>query len=57
VDLDLAPVITESTGDCEPLDLAGRIDPYARQGIAQQANAEGITFLAASGDLGPVGCD
>jgi uncharacterized protein (TIGR03437 family) len=51
VDQNVAPVITFSFGGCEA---------YASTGIravAQQANAQGITWLAASGDWGAATCD
>ena len=52
VNLDVAPVISVSYGACE-IDFS---DTYYRS-IAQQANAQGITILAASGDSGAAGCD
>jgi subtilase family serine protease len=51
VDHNLAPVISESYGACEP-----EYGPSLRS-IAQQANAQGITWLAASGDSGAAGCE
>ncbi len=58
VDEDLAPVISTSYGGCEP-DISSW--PAATgayfQSIAQQANALGITWLAASGDAGAAACD
>ena len=55
VDDDIAPVISFSAGDCEQkfpnaLPLLGRT-------IAEQANAEGITWLTASGDSGAAACE
>jgi uncharacterized protein (TIGR03437 family) len=55
VDNILAPVISTSFDVCEPL-LSPVNFPLGR-GYAQQANAEGITWLAASGDSGAFGCD
>jgi len=52
INLNIAPVITISYGDCEIDDSA----PYYRS-IAQQGNAQGITILSASGDSGAAGCD
>ena len=52
VEVDVAPVITVSYGTCE-IDFA----PAVYRSIAQQANAQGITILAASGDSGAAGCD
>lgn len=51
VDRNLAPVIGMSYGECE---LAGST---SFRTLAQQANAEGITWLSASGDSGAAGCD
>jgi hypothetical protein len=51
VDQNLAPVISVSYGACE----AG-VSSSSRS-IAQQANAEGITWMNASGDSGAAGCD
>jgi subtilase family serine protease len=50
IDQNLAPVITMSFGNCEqyitPATLA------STRALAQQANAQGITWVAASGDAG-----
>lgn len=51
VDQRLAPVISESFIACEPKVTT------SQQAIAQQANAEGITWMAGSGDGGAAGCD
>jgi uncharacterized protein (TIGR03437 family) len=51
VDQNLAPVMSLSFGTCEPEGVPGN------RAIAQQANAQGITWLASSGDSGPAGCD
>ncbi len=51
VDQNLAPVITFSYGGCEAY------NSIALRSIAQQANAQGITWLAASGDWGAATCD
>lgn len=51
IDQNLAPVLTMSYGGCE-LD-----NSVAFRGVAQQANAQGITFLASSGDGGSATCD
>src|SRR5580658_1632453 len=47
VDQDYAPVISMSYGACEYDDL---VDLPTYQSAAQQANAEGITWIAAGGD-------
>jgi uncharacterized protein (TIGR03437 family) len=52
IDLDLAPIVSISYGGCE-----GDYAPAGYQPLAQQANAQGITILSASGDAGPAGCD
>jgi uncharacterized protein (TIGR03437 family) len=54
VDNDVAPVLSMSYGQCEGLYLG--ILPSNRQ-LVQQANAEGITWLAAAGDAGAADCD
>ena len=51
IDQNLAPVLTISFGDCE------QGIPVALRYVAQQANAQGITTMAASGDEGPATCD
>ncbi len=48
----LAPVISYSYGECETPTYGSQ-----HQAIAQQANAEGITWIAGSGDTGAAGCD
>jgi hypothetical protein len=51
VDQNLAPVISESYGSCE-------MNPVgSTRALAQQANAQGITWLNSSGDSGAAGCD
>jgi len=51
VDQNLAPVLTFSYGGCE------QANPVSYRSVAQQADAEGITWLVASGDWGPATCD
>jgi uncharacterized protein (TIGR03437 family) len=51
VDQNLASVITFSYGGCEAYSSLGL------RAVAQQANAQGITWLAASGDWGAATCD
>jgi subtilase family serine protease len=51
IDQNLAPVISMSYGACE---FAGAASYRA---MAQQANAQGITWLNSSGDSGAAGCD
>ena len=54
IDNAYAPVISMSYGLCEPSDL---VDLPTFQQLAQQANSEGITWLAASGDAGAADCE
>jgi uncharacterized protein (TIGR03437 family) len=54
IDQNLAPVISMSYGACEPSDL---IDLPSYQQMAQQANSQGQTWLAASGDNGAGDCE
>jgi uncharacterized protein (TIGR03437 family) len=51
IDQNIAPVITYSFGSCE------FATSNALRYLAQQANAQGITFIAASGDAGAATCD
>ena len=51
IDKNLAPVITASFASCEP-ESADSL-----RYLAQQANAQGITWLVSSGDSGAAGCD
>ena len=54
IDQNLAPVLSISYGGCEASDL---FDLPSYQALAQQANAEGITWLAAAGDSGAGDCE
>jgi uncharacterized protein (TIGR03437 family) len=54
VDQDYAPVISMSYGACEYYDL---VDLPTYQSAAQQANAQGITWMAAAGDSGAADCE
>jgi len=54
IDNDLAPVISMSYGGCEAINGAFIA---ANEPTMQKANAEGITFVASSGDSGPASCD
>jgi uncharacterized protein (TIGR03437 family) len=51
----VAPIVSMSFARCEP--EATGIEPNSLRALAQQGNAEGITWLAASGDAGAGGCD
>ena len=55
IDQNLAPVVSQSYGLCEP--ETGRSDALAFRALAKQANALGITWLAASGDSGGADCN
>jgi uncharacterized protein (TIGR03437 family) len=54
VDNNVAPVLSMSYGSCELADLA---DLPLFQQAAQRANAQGMTWFAASGDSGAADCD
>ena len=54
MDNNLAPVISESFGGCE---AQASSFGSSYESHAKQANAQGITWLAASGDSGAAGCD
>ncbi|MBZ5604545.1 MAG: hypothetical protein LAO79_19765 [Acidobacteriia bacterium] len=55
IDQNLAPVISYSYYPCE-LNQSGSVAGNV-QAIAQQANAQGITWIACSGDSGAESCD
>ncbi len=55
IDNNLADVMTESYGDCEA-DYT-QADANSIQALAQQAAAEGITYIVSTGDSGSAGCD
>lgn len=52
IESDVAPIISVSYSGCEVGYAA-----TAYEAVAQQASAQGITILAASGDSGAAGCD
>ena len=54
IDQNLAPVLSMSYGQCETDSATS--DAATMQTWAQQANAQGITWVAASGDSGAAGC-
>jgi uncharacterized protein (TIGR03437 family) len=54
IDQDLAPVVSVSYGSCELETPASEYNTFVSW--AQQANAQGITWLAASGDNGAADC-
>ena len=51
----LAPVISESYGLCEADWQPAAASVY--ESLARQANSQGITWIAASGDMGAADCD
>ena len=53
IDQALAPIISMSYGGCEQKQES----VTAYQSLAQEANAEGITWVASSGDAGAAGCE
>src|SRR5262249_41967209 len=56
IDQNLAPILSTSFGGCEWVAFTmGTIDPL--RFLAQQANAEGITWVGASGDTGAAACE
>jgi uncharacterized protein (TIGR03437 family) len=55
IDQQLAPVISYSYAGCEP--DASSTTAQSIQALAQQANAEGITWVTAAGDDGAAMCD
>ena len=58
IDQNLAPVVSMSYGGCEQkISASGSSGVSLLRSLAQQANAEGITWLASSGDSGAAGCD
>jgi hypothetical protein len=55
IDNDLADIMTESFGSCEAVQTSSGADDAAAW--AEQAAAEGITYVVSSGDTGAEGCD
>ncbi|HZQ96193.1 MAG TPA: Ig-like domain repeat protein [Candidatus Sulfotelmatobacter sp.] len=55
IDNNLADVMSESFGDCEAHYTSTQA--AGMSSLAQQAAAEGITYVVASGDSGAAGCD
>jgi len=54
IDQNIAPVLSMSYGQCEAQTPAS--DARTMQSLALQANAQGITWIAASGDSGAADC-
>jgi uncharacterized protein (TIGR03437 family) len=55
IDQALAPVISYSYAGCEPNQTSTVL--ASTRTLAQQANAQGVTWLASSGDYGAAACD
>lgn len=55
IDNNVAPVMTESFGSCES--FATQAEAMGISMLAEQAAAEGITYMVSSGDSGAAGCD
>jgi subtilase family serine protease len=55
IDQNLAPIISNSYGDCES--DVGLTEAQTMQGWIQQANTQGQTVMSASGDSGAADCD
>jgi subtilase family serine protease len=55
IDLNLAPIISVSYGDCEAAQGSSVLNSYNQ--LFKQANAQGQTILAATGDTGATDCD
>jgi uncharacterized protein (TIGR03437 family) len=55
VDQNSAPILSMSYGTCEP--QLSNDDSASIRAVAQQANAQGITLVASSGDSGAAACD
>jgi subtilase family serine protease len=57
IDQNLAPIVTYSFYTCEAKITSGSAGASANQAEAQKANAEGITWVACTGDSGAALCD
>ena len=57
IDQGLAPIISMSYGACEQKITSGPESATAIQSFAQEANAQGITWVASAGDPGAAGCE
>jgi subtilase family serine protease len=55
IDNNLAPILSTSYGLCEPEETTADFD--AQQTLFAQANAQGVTIVAAAGDDGAADCD
>jgi uncharacterized protein (TIGR03437 family) len=57
IDQNIAPVISFSFGGCEKNAASLMSLVQSTRAMAQQANAQGITWVASSGDTGVAGCE
>ena len=57
IDNDLANVMTESFGGCEAALDGNSAQVQAIESLAEQAAAQGITYMVSAGDEGAEGCD
>ena len=55
IDNDLAPIMTESFGSCDA--FATQSEAQGFSALAEQAAAQGMTYMVSSGDSGAAGCD
>jgi hypothetical protein len=55
IDNNMADIVTESFGDCEANVTSAEATAISQ--LAEQAAAEGITYLVSAGDSGAAGCD
>lgn len=57
VDNDVGAIMTESFGTCEQQPGMDSAQAYGIASLAEQAAAQGITYIVSSGDSGAEGCD
>jgi subtilase family serine protease len=57
IDQNLAPILSTSYGLCEPQVAESSTDFTIEENLFMQANTQGITIVAASGDDGAADCD
>jgi subtilase family serine protease len=57
IDNNLANVMTESFGGCEAALKGNSAQAQAIESLAEQAAAQGITYMVSTGDSGAEGCD
>ncbi len=55
IDNNVAPIMSTSYGRCEA--FIGSLEIHAQNSLFQQANAQGMTIVAAGGDAGAADCD